>query len=62
MAEAGGLAAYGTRIVGIWALKEIEAYFKNVPVPGTEAADRFDALSALVEKFEDANFPVPRTS
>ena len=42
-----------------WAIKEIEPYFKSVPVPGTEAADRFDVLSALIEKFEDANFPVP---
>jgi HTH-type transcriptional regulator / antitoxin HigA len=41
-----------------WALKEIEPYFKDVPVPGTEAADRFDALSALIEKFEEANFPM----
>ena len=43
-----------------WALKEIEPYFKNVPRPGTEAADRFDILSVLIEKFEDSNFPVPR--
>jgi HTH-type transcriptional regulator/antitoxin HigA len=42
-----------------WAIKEVEPYFKNVPVPGTEAADRFDILSALIEKFEDTNFPVP---
>lgn len=42
-----------------WALSEIEPYFKNVPAPGTEAADRFDVLSVLIEKFEDANFPVP---
>ena len=42
-----------------WALKEIEPYFRNVPVPRTEAADRFDVLSVLIEKFEDTNFPVP---
>ena len=42
-----------------WALKEIETYFKNVPAPGTEAAGRFDALSALIEKFEAVNFPIP---
>jgi HTH-type transcriptional regulator/antitoxin HigA len=41
-----------------WALREIERYFKNVPVPGTEAACRFNALSALIEKFEETNFPV----
>src|SRR5260221_8138408 len=43
-----------------WALKEIEAYFKNVPIPGTDDADRFDVLSVLIEKFEGTNFPVPR--
>src|SRR5271169_5105822 len=42
-----------------WAIKEIESCFKTVPVPGTEAADRFDVLSALIEKFENTNFPVP---
>jgi HTH-type transcriptional regulator/antitoxin HigA len=43
-----------------WAVKEIEPYFKNVPAPGTEAADRFDVLSVLIEKFEDTNFPLPK--
>ncbi len=42
-----------------WAVKEIEPYFKDVPVPGTDAADRFDVLSVLIEKFEDTSFPVP---
>jgi HTH-type transcriptional regulator/antitoxin HigA len=42
-----------------WALTEIEPYFKDLPVPGTEAADRFDVLSVLIEKFEDTHFPVP---
>jgi HTH-type transcriptional regulator/antitoxin HigA len=42
-----------------WALSEIEAYFKEIPVPGTAAADRFDVLSVLIEKFEDAHFSVP---
>jgi hypothetical protein len=41
------------------ALKEIESYFKNVPVPGTEAADRFNALSLLIKEFEDSHFPIP---
>jgi HTH-type transcriptional regulator / antitoxin HigA len=43
-----------------WALVEIEAYFKDVPAPGTAAADRFDVLSVLIEKFEDGNFSVPQ--
>jgi HTH-type transcriptional regulator/antitoxin HigA len=43
-----------------WALKGIEPYFKYVPVPGPEAANRFDVLSALIEKFEDTNFLVPK--
>jgi len=43
------------------ALKEIEPYFKNVPVPGTKAADRFDVLSALIEMFEKTNYPMPDT-
>ena len=42
-----------------WALKEIEPYFKKVPVPGSEAADRFGVLSVLIEKFEDVHFPMP---
>lgn len=45
-----------------WAIKEIETYFKNIPFPRTKAADRFDALSLLIENFEDIHFPVPRNS
>jgi HTH-type transcriptional regulator/antitoxin HigA len=40
------------------ALKEVETYFKNIPVLGTEAAARFDLLSALIQRFEDAHFPI----
>ena len=29
-------------------------------MPGTAAADRFDVLSVLIEKFEDAHFSVPQ--
>lgn len=42
------------------ALKEIETYFKNIPAPGTDAADRFNALSVLFEKFEETYFPLPK--
>jgi HTH-type transcriptional regulator / antitoxin HigA len=38
------------------ALQEIESYFKNVPVAGSEEADRFDVLSALLAKYEDEYF------
>ena len=34
------------------ALKEIEQYFENVPEPGTEAADRFERLTALIVEYE----------
>jgi hypothetical protein len=40
------------------ALKEIEVYFNNVPAVGTEAAARFEFLSALIKRFEDIHFPI----
>jgi HTH-type transcriptional regulator/antitoxin HigA len=40
------------------ALKEIEAYFKNAPVTGTEAAARFELLAAMIRDFEDIHFPI----
>jgi HTH-type transcriptional regulator / antitoxin HigA len=43
-----------------WALKEVEPYFDNPPQPGTAEADRFDVLSTLIEKYEDAQFAIPR--
>jgi hypothetical protein len=30
-------------------LKEIETYFESIPIVGTEAAARFDLLSARIE-------------
>jgi HTH-type transcriptional regulator/antitoxin HigA len=42
-----------------WALKEIERYFDNPPEPGTADADRFDVLSALIEKYEDSEYDIP---
>jgi HTH-type transcriptional regulator / antitoxin HigA len=42
-----------------WALKEIERYFDNPPEPGTPDADRFDVLSALIEKYEDSEYEIP---
>ena len=40
------------------ALKEIETYFMHVPALGTKATARFELLSALIECFEDAHFPI----
>lgn len=40
------------------ALKEIEAYFEKQPKPGTETADRFGRLAALIKAYEDVHFPI----
>ena len=42
-----------------WALREVESYFDNPPEPGTEDADRFDVLSALIEKYENSQYDIP---
>ena len=42
-----------------WALREVEPYFRNVPAPNSPEADRFDVLSALLEKYESENFATP---
>ncbi|HKD47037.1 MAG TPA: hypothetical protein VKB67_05085 [Rhizomicrobium sp.] len=42
-----------------WALQEIEAYFDKTPAPGTEAADRFDVLAALIKDYEDRHHGIP---
>jgi HTH-type transcriptional regulator/antitoxin HigA len=41
-----------------WALREVERYFDNPPEPGTGEADRFDVLSALIEKYEDNHYDI----
>jgi HTH-type transcriptional regulator / antitoxin HigA len=41
-----------------WALAEIEPYFLNQPSPGSHEADRFDILSALIEVYENQQWPV----
>jgi HTH-type transcriptional regulator/antitoxin HigA len=35
-----------------WALAELEAYFDDLPEPGSEAADRFDVLTDLMNAYE----------
>ncbi|MFA6265153.1 MAG: XRE family transcriptional regulator [Pseudolabrys sp.] len=42
-----------------WALKEVEKYFDNAPASNTPEADRFDVLSALIEKYESDRFVIP---
>jgi len=41
-----------------WALSEIERYFDVPPEPGTEAADRFDILTDLIEAYENREYPI----
>jgi HTH-type transcriptional regulator/antitoxin HigA len=41
------------------ALQEVEPYFRNPPAVGSEDADRFDALSALLEQYENEKFGIP---
>jgi HTH-type transcriptional regulator/antitoxin HigA len=42
-----------------WALQEVEVYFRNPPAVGSEDADRFDVLSALLEQYEKEKFEIP---
>jgi HTH-type transcriptional regulator/antitoxin HigA len=41
-----------------WALKEIEPYFINEPVPHSPEADRFSVLSALISVYEDKHWSI----
>lgn len=40
------------------ALKEIEPYFDNEPVLGSEESDRFEILALLIEAYEAKHFPI----
>jgi HTH-type transcriptional regulator / antitoxin HigA len=40
------------------ALAEIERYFENEPKPGTPAADRFDELALVLERYESHRWPI----
>lgn len=40
------------------ALKEIEQYFDHDPEPGTQEADRFDVLAALIGAYEQEHWPI----
>jgi HTH-type transcriptional regulator/antitoxin HigA len=41
-----------------WALAEIEHYFDKEPKRGTDEADRFDVLAALIESYEAQHWPI----
>ena len=41
-----------------WALAEIATYFDQQPLSGSEAADRFDVLAALIESYENRNWSI----
>ena len=41
-----------------WALAEIARYFEKPPVVGTEDADRFDLLAAVIETYEAKHWPI----
>ena len=45
-----------------WALSEVEQYFDNPPRPGTEEAERFDALTDIIEVYEDREYPIETPS
>jgi hypothetical protein len=40
-----------------WALAEIEQYFEHEPAPGSNEAERFDVLAALIEDYEARVWP-----
>ena len=41
------------------ALKAIRPYFDNEPEEGTEAADHYDMLAMVIEKYEDQHHEIP---
>ncbi|PYE90334.1 helix-turn-helix domain-containing protein [Phyllobacterium leguminum] len=41
-----------------WAVAEVSRYFDNLPVPGSEDAERFDILSDLIEAYENRYYPI----
>jgi HTH-type transcriptional regulator/antitoxin HigA len=41
-----------------WALKEIASYFEKTPECGSPEAVRFDALSALIEAYEETHWAI----
>jgi HTH-type transcriptional regulator/antitoxin HigA len=42
-----------------WALTEIEKYFDCPPAPGSDDADRFDVLAAVIKDYEEKTIEIP---
>ena len=42
-----------------WALREVDAYFRNEPDHGTSEGDRFEVLLTLLRAYEDKAFMPP---
>jgi HTH-type transcriptional regulator / antitoxin HigA len=41
------------------AIEEISGYFEHEPEPGTPEGDRFDAIAAAIEAYENKYYPMP---
>ena len=41
-----------------WALAEIAEYFQKPPAKGSDDADRFDLLAAVIEAYEAKHWPI----
>jgi HTH-type transcriptional regulator/antitoxin HigA len=41
------------------AIQEISGYFEHQSEPGTPDGDRFDALAAAIEAYEDRHYTMP---
>jgi HTH-type transcriptional regulator / antitoxin HigA len=42
-----------------WALREIERYFDETPEPGSDEAERFDVLAAIIKDYESQHHEIP---
>jgi HTH-type transcriptional regulator/antitoxin HigA len=38
---------------------EVARYFESQPAPGSDDGERFEALCALIKKYEDEHYPMP---
>ena len=46
----------------LWALAEVERYFKDQPEPTTPEGDRFEVLTDLMEAYENRTWPIEAPS
>jgi HTH-type transcriptional regulator / antitoxin HigA len=42
-----------------WALREIETYFDETPESGSDEAERFDVLAAVIKDYENQHHEIP---